>query len=201
MQATHLFKRRHLLATAWKNGGGVTVELARWPAHASLDEFDWRVSIAKVASSGPFSVFPGVDRIITLLEGEGFALRSLDLHSNDGVIDHQLDQPLQPFAFVGETSIQADLIGGASVDFNVMCTRARCTASVQIITCETQMPASAYGLLYVHSGRWLANNQPLATNDGLWWHARENDTEQTLSLSPRSANAQLIAVLIDAHSA
>jgi uncharacterized protein len=190
MQATHLFKRRHLPATAWKNGGGVTVELARWPADASLDDFDWRVSIAEVASSGPFSIFPGVDRVITLLEGEGFALRS-----DDGAIYHQLDVPLQPFAFVGEARIQADLLGDTSVDFNVMCRRSRCTAHIHLITNETRLPPSAHGLLFACEGRWLANKQPLTKGDGAWWH----DAEQNLRLTPRSANAQLLAVQITAH--
>ena len=50
----------------WKNGGGVTSELARSP---QADEFDWRLSVAEVATDGPFSQFPGIDRLLVLLSG------------------------------------------------------------------------------------------------------------------------------------
>jgi environmental stress-induced protein Ves len=46
----------------WKNGGGQTTDVAVFPDGAGLDDFDWRVSIARVDGDGPFSIFPGVDR-------------------------------------------------------------------------------------------------------------------------------------------
>ncbi len=58
----------------WKNGGGVTVEIAIHPAGASVDDFDWRVSMATVASDGPFSIFSGIDRTLSVLEGDGIVL-------------------------------------------------------------------------------------------------------------------------------
>ena len=58
------FSRAALPATPWKNGGGTTQEIAGWPAGAGLDAFGWRVSIACIAASGPFSVFAGIDRSI-----------------------------------------------------------------------------------------------------------------------------------------
>ena len=88
------FHRSALPAQPWKNGGGVTREVLCLPEGSGFERFDWRVSIAHIASSGPFSSFPGVDRVITLLEGAGVHLRSAD-----GAIDHRLDTPLAPFAF------------------------------------------------------------------------------------------------------
>ena len=58
-----------IAATPWKNGGGATRELACSPLGADMAHFDWRVSVATIAQSGPFSCFAGVDRIITLLSG------------------------------------------------------------------------------------------------------------------------------------
>jgi len=46
----------------WKNGGGITHEIARWPPHASDGEYEVRVSLAMVSRSGPFSLFPGYRR-------------------------------------------------------------------------------------------------------------------------------------------
>ena len=58
----------------WKNGGGETVEIAVSPEGAGLGDFDWRVSMARVEADGLFSVFPGVDRTLSILEGEGMVL-------------------------------------------------------------------------------------------------------------------------------
>ena len=60
----------------WKNGGGETAEIAVFPEGAGLDEFDWRISMARVEAGGPFSRFPGVDRTLSILEGEGMVLES-----------------------------------------------------------------------------------------------------------------------------
>lgn len=45
----------------WKNGGGVTREILRWP---DTDDYDLRVSLADVTRSGPFSTFPGYSRFV-----------------------------------------------------------------------------------------------------------------------------------------
>jgi environmental stress-induced protein Ves len=58
--------------TAWKNGGGSTTEIAVAPMGASLDDFDWRVSMARVASDGPFSEFAGIDRTLDILKGPDY---------------------------------------------------------------------------------------------------------------------------------
>src|SRR5687768_10431330 len=86
-----------LAAHPWKNGGGVTREIAAHPPGASLADFEWRMSIAEVAGDGAFSRFEGVDRCIALLDGAGMQLRS-----SDGTVDKRLDQPLAPFFFDGE---------------------------------------------------------------------------------------------------
>ena len=82
----HLFASTQLAASPWKNGGGTTQEIACWPPGAGLESFSWRISIARIARSGPFSAFPGIDRVITLLDGAG-----VRLHSADGEIDHAGD--------------------------------------------------------------------------------------------------------------
>lgn len=115
-----------LAARPWKNGGGVTREIAAHPPGASLAGFEWRVSIAEVASDGPFSRFEGVDRCIALLEGDGMQLRS-----PDGSVDKRLDQPLAPFFFDGGAAIDATLIDGPTTDFNVMTRRERWQAKVR----------------------------------------------------------------------
>ncbi|MFD8785733.1 HutD family protein [Kitasatospora sp. NPDC059599] len=114
-------------ATAWLNGGGVTREVAGFPAGAGLDRFDWRVSLADVASAGPFSPFPGIDRVITLVEGAGMAL------TVDGV-EQLVDAPYRPFPFSGDATTDCRLLAGPVVDFNVMTRRGRVEATVDLAT-------------------------------------------------------------------
>lgn len=182
------FERTHLPVTPWKNGGGTTSEIVCQPAGATMDGFDWRVSIAHIASDGPFSAFPGIDRVITLLEGAG-----VHLHTSDGRVDHRLDQPLVPFAFAGEAPVQADLLAGDCHDFNVMTRRAAWRASVTVLHDDAELPACAQGLLYAVRGRWSAGAQRLQADEGLWW----NDTLTRWFLHPETADAAMIAVHIE----
>lgn len=102
----------------WKNGGGETAEIAVSPSGASLDAFDWRVSIAHVAVSGPFSRFPGVDRTLAVLAGRGIRL------SVAGRAAVSLGPDTPPFAFSGDDPADSRLIEGATDDLNVMTRRA-----------------------------------------------------------------------------
>ncbi|MES2323217.1 MAG: HutD family protein [Pseudomonadota bacterium] len=104
----------------WKNGGGSTTEIAIAPLGATVDKFDWRISLATIANSGPFSVFPGVDRTLALVEGEGVVLDIGD----EGRFVLSEDDPIVEFA--GESVVEATLNGGATTDFNVMTRRQRC---------------------------------------------------------------------------
>jgi len=101
----------------WKNGGGETVEIAISPAGASLDAFDWRISMAHVASNGPFSGFPGVDRTLVVLAGGGIRLKL----PGDAVVS--LSEAAAPFAFSGDDPVDAELIDGPIQDLNAMSRR------------------------------------------------------------------------------
>ena len=56
-------------AVPWKNGGGLTREVAAHPPQSDLGNFDWRVSLAEVRRGGPFSSFPGIDRHMAVISG------------------------------------------------------------------------------------------------------------------------------------
>ena len=115
------------LAQPWKNGGGVTREIAAHPPGADLASFDWRISTATVAAAGPFSRFPGVDRLLLVLEG-ALSLRI------DGA-PPQLLRPEDPaLAFPGDIPVEAELTGGPVTDLNIMVRRGAWTAQVQRVT-------------------------------------------------------------------
>ncbi|MFD7924070.1 HutD family protein [Streptomyces sp. NPDC059740] len=113
----------------WKNGGGTTREVASGVVQAAsaepVDGFDWRVSVADVDAGGPFSAFPGIDRVITLVEGEGMVL------TVDGT-PHPVE-PLSPFAFSGDAATDCRLAAGAVRDMNVMTRRGRARAQVRMV--------------------------------------------------------------------
>ncbi|MFC5582688.1 HutD family protein [Rhodanobacter terrae] len=110
----------------WKNGLGSTREMAVHPPGAGSDDFLWRVSIAEVDSAAPFSRFPGIDRQIALLDGNGFTM-TLD----DGRI-HPLTTPFAPFAFAGETKVAVNLVDGPTRDFNLMVRREHARGEVLV---------------------------------------------------------------------
>lgn len=112
-----------LIAAPWKNGGGETREIAAFPPGAGFDGFDWRLSIATIAKDGTFSAFPGIDRTLILLSGNGVALRLDD----DG--EHVL-QPGERLAFAGERTVRSRLLDGAVQDLNVMTRRGRTMARI-----------------------------------------------------------------------
>ncbi|WP_312165735.1 HutD family protein [Phenylobacterium sp.] len=112
-------------ASPWKNGGGVTWEVAASPAGAPLDDFEWRVSLAEVASPGPFSRFPGIDRILTVIRGQGLSL------AVEGLGATALGASSAPYAFPGDIAATAALSDGPIRDLNVMTRRGRWAAQVR----------------------------------------------------------------------
>jgi hypothetical protein len=117
--------------TPWKNGGGETCEIATAPAGATIDDFDWRLSMATVARDGPFSIFPGVDRTLCILSGGAVTIHVA------GAPLHQLDDTSPPFAFPGDLAVSSQLIGAAVADFNVMTRRTRFRHLVERVHLDT----------------------------------------------------------------
>jgi environmental stress-induced protein Ves len=109
----------------WKNGGGTTTEIAVSPGGAGLDDFDWRISMARVAQDGPFSGFPGIDRTLSILDGEGIVLHVADR------IPVRLTGASEPLPFPADVQTQAKLIAGPVTDLNVMTRRSRASHSVE----------------------------------------------------------------------
>ena len=100
----------------WRNGGGVTREIARHPRQASPDgSWDWRVSIAEVGKAGDFSAFPGMERVISVIDGELLVL------TVDGE-EHAMER-YRPFRFSGDAATSSALPTGDIRDLNVIARR------------------------------------------------------------------------------
>src|SRR5436305_15001382 len=96
----------------WKNNGGTTADIAVFPEGAGWDDFLWRVGIADIRQSGPFSSFPGIDRSIMLLECP--PLSGMTLTIDSATVPMTLQQFID---FPGEAITTAALRGSALRDF------------------------------------------------------------------------------------
>jgi len=138
-----LLQPARYLRTRWKNDGGWTTEIARREDDAG--GFLWRVSIAEIEREGPFSAFPGVERDLLLLDGNGI---ELDIGDEPPL---RLVRRFERVHFSGESAVHCHLIAGPTRDFNVMARRDAITAEV------TARPLVGSMLLFPEPGvAWFA---------------------------------------------
>lgn len=138
----------------WKNGGGVTTEIAVSPEGAGLNDFDWRISMARVESDGPFSAFPGIDRTLAVLEGDGIRLAIGDRPPL------LLTSASEPLAFAADEPTHGTLLGGPILDLNVMARRVRFRATVRRIDVNGASdftPGAEFTLIFANRGRVLVD--------------------------------------------
>lgn len=126
----------HYKKMRWKNGAGFTLELARSDGD-HLHAFDWRISMADVNTSGEFSRFGAMQRILTVLQGKGLLLQ----------IDDNVKQlnPLQSVQFSGDSLTRCRLLDGQIRDFNLIYDPKKYYARLQwmLESLESQMLSSA----------------------------------------------------------
>ncbi|MES2745062.1 MAG: HutD family protein [Bdellovibrionota bacterium] len=179
----------------WKNGGGSTTELAISPPEASVESgFDWRISLADLDGSGPFSAFPGFDRIITQISGEAMTLR----HAGRTAI---LLARNEPYSFEGELATDCILHGRAQ-DFNVM-TRRGLAATVECLTIDTEplrrVHKSGTTFIWVVFGSVMLHESSKGHDHRLdLHHAFEitGDYESVMTLKPREPDTLVFFVTI-----
>lgn len=146
----------------WKNGHGVTREVTA--KEAAGGSFLWRLSLATVSGSGPFSVFPGIDRTIAVLAGDGMVL----------TVDGQRQPPLttiaDPFAFSGDAAVTADSLGGETTDLNLMTRRGlwrhRLTRRPITAALRLEVEADTAALVFGGAARVETRGQPFTGQFG-----------------------------------
>lgn len=166
----------------WRNGGGMTRELLAWP-----DRQDWslRVSVADIHSSGPFSIYAGIDRWIAVLEGGAVCLETaggepLELGASNPALH----------AFSGDAATHCIALGAATRDFNLMARRSRVRLSQRSVHHCRLLESRADGAgLFVTQAAEL-RHQPgppwaLPAMALAWW---PNPRRELLSLHVESPN-------------
>lgn len=148
----------------WKNGAGSTTEVAIFPPGAAIDAFEWRVSMAGVVEDGPFSAFPGIDRTLAVLEGEGLRLEV------EGQASQTVLRGGEPAIFPGDVPTRATLLGGPVVDLNVMTRRGRTAHRLshhQLSERTTLVPERGLMLLLALTPGLSADGETLGRLDAL----------------------------------
>lgn len=118
-------------AMPWANGRGTTIEMLR--ENGPDGGLRLRLSMASVVEDGPFSIFPGIERNLTVISGPGF-----DLVGENRITA----APLKSVAFRGDVPMAAEGVTAPSDDFNVMTARALPLPLVQVQTDTDLSPAS-----------------------------------------------------------
>ena len=99
-----------LRSQPWKNGGGVTNEILRWP---EVDDYDVRISLADDRVDAAFSRFPGYRRW-SVLAGDAPILLAI------GDVTHELVALGDHIEVDGDVAISASLPAGPTRLFNVL---------------------------------------------------------------------------------
>lgn len=169
------FDMRKMSVNLWRNAAGETREICTFPP--AKRDFYWRASIASIAANGEFSLFPCMERIVTLLEGGEMFLESTDR------FNHTL-KPLQPFAFAADRG-KSETDGRADVDgFQHHDTPDVCKAKVRIAERTFTTFGSRGGVVFVINGAWQLGDKLLTTDRGACWF----DGRHTLRLYNRKVN-------------
>jgi len=107
-----IIRRSSVTPSPWKNGGGVTHEFIRVPATDAV--FRWRLSIAQIEVSGPFSDFAGYRRNLVLLRGAGVRL------DVEGSPPRSLAEVGAMAEFDGALKTDCQLLNGPCTDLNLI---------------------------------------------------------------------------------
>ncbi|WZH52358.1 MAG: HutD family protein [Nocardioides alkalitolerans] len=118
----------------WRNGAGVTRELAADPGGA------WRVSVAAIEGPAPWSAFPDVDRVSCVVAGEGLAL------TVDGT--EQSVRRGEVLAYRGESVVLGRPLGGPVQNLNLVLARGRATGSMRVVDLASVEPGADDVLLW-----------------------------------------------------
>jgi uncharacterized protein len=191
---TTLIPYASLESTPWKNGGGSTTEIAISPAGAGFEDFDWRISLATISSDGPFSVFPGIDRTLALVDGPGVHLEF------DGDRRFILSDEDPVFEFRGESEVDATLNGEPTTDFNVMTRRASCHHRLGRRTLEGKSEFAPRGdvtILFLAEGEGLSVSSDSERLGMVRYDAVVFDTNTVWTLETSVATVFVVDLFLD----
>lgn len=162
----------------WRNGGGCTRTIATQIRNAlpldadTLAEppWDWRISVATIERSGPFSVFPGVDRNSLLLSAGQIELSAI------GETTLHLKRPGDAVAYRGDpvwsATVQRD--GPPLSLLNVMTRRGAFRARMHACRSEFFLTAPSMAGLVIE-GHWRVVDASAGPDSDRRWTLTSGD--------------------------
>jgi len=154
------FARDNLIPVPWKNGGGITREIAA----SEAGEPFWRLSIADVTKDGDFSLFPGLHRILTVVKGEGMVLQ--------GKNETYRAIPLHPVSFPGDTPLLGKLVEGPVQNFNLIYDATKLDAELTVLRVQDESSqgnkGSVFEAVYCLTGSVKIDGECLQSYQGFY---------------------------------
>lgn len=143
----------------WLNGMGVSWDIAAEPKNAGSADFAWRFAIARIDADVPFSRYSGVDRVFTLIEGEGLTL------ALEGHAPLIIDRRFVPQAFPGDVATSCRLNAGPCRALNLFLDRGSWGAEVNIVRGAGQLAGGETLLLFALDGDVALEDRSLHAGD------------------------------------
>lgn len=133
--------KRSFVEGRWRNGLGVSWDIATQGVAGDIasrgvgEEFDWRFALARIDGDVDFSVYGPVDRVFTMVAGEGL---SLDFGSGKVI---EVDALNVPHAYACDVPLHCRVKGqGPALALNLFTARGRWAALVEVISLKGETP-------------------------------------------------------------
>ena len=180
----------------WKNDRGETCQILLEPPQADFtkNDFLWRLSCAKIQEATTFSHFPGFDRLLTILEGEGIEMQSEQAH--------RAVRRGEVSAFSGEQLQSVRLLNGPVLDFGLIYDRNRVRAKMHILDFKKRTRSFEFSektaLYYIVEGSFLASTYPGEINalvhEGDLLRIEEHTQKRITSFEPKDGMGKIIGI-------
>jgi environmental stress-induced protein Ves len=152
-----IIRRHDVREGRWRNGLGVAWDIASEPE--GREDFGWRFAIARIDRDVPFSIYPGVDRIFTLIEGEGL---DLDFASRPPLA---VDKHFVPHLYPCDIETVCRLRKGPCRALNLFTRRGTWTAAADILSSGAEIAHDGPILLFALQGAADADGAALEEGD------------------------------------
>lgn len=154
-----LIRKTDMKQGRWRNGLGVSWDIADWPEGSSAGTFGWRFALARIESDVAFSAYPETDRIFTLVEGDG-----LDL-AFAGRPPLAVDRVHVPHVFPCDIETFCRIRGRPCIALNLFLHRGAWQAAAEILTDNAEISHDGPILLFILGGTAEVNGIRMEQGD------------------------------------
>ena len=151
----------------WKNGGGLTREIAVALSDEREPRVLWRLSLATIERDAPFSEFRGYDRSIVTIDGGPL---ELEVEGQRVSLERA-----EPYSFPGEARVAASLQTPAR-DLNVMTLRDGFVHDLEIVTSAQRFVVDDDELVFIFAIEGTASLAEASCDRGDTLWLRSNET-------------------------